>query len=145
MAVSKQRIGVTVVLLVTVAAILFSAVQYRGKTIRAKILETDRSELLRSCRELIAERHSIGGRTGVLSGSPDAVVLSGQAIVTNERIPSLLRGLTPQSIAVYDNKVVVLVSSIPCNAVIAYSGSTKEWGTMKLTNGLWYYNGSVPK
>lgn len=59
------------------------------------------------------------------------------------QIPSIVRQLKPVRVILNEDSAVICVWPYPRIYVCAFRIGAREYGTKKLIDGLWYYDGSV--
>ncbi len=110
-----------------------------------RIYRADHQSLLVACRELIAARTNYGAYRLNLPYDPRStnwVELNEQFIATNS-IPSVIRKLRPKAIWIYEDSAQIFMHA-PRTSVLAFAEGVHQYGTYKLMDGLWFWNGHEP-
>ena len=107
-----------------------------------RIRRADHQALLFACRQLIATRANYSGYAWRLPYDPSATnayYLGERDILTNN-IADGIRNLRPKSLVIYKDWVLINTRS-PRYSVLAFAEGANQFGTEKLIDGLWFWNG----
>jgi hypothetical protein len=89
---------------------------------------------------MIHNQDSLGGVRREFKETTNAMFLNAAMIKENKNIPSVVRELEPHSIAIMDDRLVILFTTLPRNVLLVFSESAEQWGAKKLADGVWYSN-----
>jgi hypothetical protein len=131
-----------VFVVVTGIAVMRHCFDDYNKLLRA-LASTNRTVLLAECRSLIAET-----RTEDVSGvrrqrdSQDEIIFNAADDPIPQSIPLVVRLLRPRTIIITGDYVMVILD-VPGRRVglLAFRQGAEEFGTTKMTDGLWFWNG----
>lgn len=107
--------------------------------VQKPIYDANPDALLRACRVLMTHRHELHNESGNSRGKP-AFLGSGTPEFV-KTVPEAVKTLRPAYIAVWKDHVLVCIRALPRTYVLAFSENAKQYGTRRIIDGLWYYNG----
>lgn len=112
---------------------------------KRRVFQGDHEALLLACRQLIRDRPIYVARAAKSPYSPDCTncVLSlGQdAIATT--VAQVIRELRPKEVVIGKDYVWIRLK-VPRVDVLAFAEGAKQFGTIKMIDGLWYWDGTEP-
>ena len=134
------------ILLPFAALTAFKVVQQRA--VRAWVNDSrclDHAELVEACREMIDKRQMYRNDNAHWPAHySDMVIIDERVAPYSDKIPSAVRELTPRSIMI-DNEYVLLDlrDKIPFTrlCILGFKEGVREFGTFKYVDGLWFWNG----
>lgn len=145
----SSRAGSWIVAMVIGVAIMVGLVlvllvlAHQAERQRHRVYQTNPSVLLEACRTLIAEkgtyRHD-DARLAVRT-DPGTVVLDPSIAPLETNVPSVIRDLNPKLVIIESNKVTVCLWTLPARFVLGFAEGAEEYGSERLTNGLWLWYG----
>jgi hypothetical protein len=111
---------------------------------RMRIYQIDPGTLLVACRTLIAEKagYRHDDSTLAVRTDPGTVVLDPSVAPLQTNIPSVIRDLNPKLIVIGSNKVTVCLWTLPKRYLFGFAEGASEYGSEKITNGLWLWYGN---
>jgi len=112
-------------------------------SMQRSIYVADPVALLSACREMINNRAADSIGTNPSSAKTSAIVIDDKRRLNAESIPSIVRQLKPVRITLDKDRALICVWPYPRIYVIGFSAGAKEYGTKKIVDGLWYYNGRI--
>jgi hypothetical protein len=109
---------------------------------RYQFSHADHAEILRACRELIANRSSYKNDRNKWPslGITDFLLLR----PIPENVPEVIRKLHPKYILIRDDNVL-LNFNVPFAraALLGFAPGARQYGTYQYIDGLWFWNGNV--
>ena len=108
-----------------------------GLEARRVITQADRGELLVASEYMFAEFRE--GAQFVSQGSAGRPSLE-SALLIGTNVPLAIRELNPHEIIVDTERVSVRLRPLSRSALLWYADSTKDYGSVHLTNGLWFFD-----
>jgi hypothetical protein len=130
------------VCLLAVPAIGFRCWRWHKKQL---LFRANHQAILLACRQVIRDREMYSGYPWKLSYLPAATnwyLLSGRDILTNP-VPQAIRDLGPRDLVVGSN-IVQIYTHTPRVSLLAFAEGAPQFGTVKLIDGLWYWDGTQP-
>jgi hypothetical protein len=110
--------------------------------VRDRILKADYGEVLAACRTMINNREQYRTDTDV-SWRRHEKVLDADVGGIGPDVPAVIRDMKPRYILIGTKRAHVFLYGPPRVGFFGFAPGAEEYGTRKLTNGLWYYNGSL--
>ena len=113
-----------------------------GAAERQKIFKASHSEILSSCREMINNRHNYRNDRSDINAKPgDPVVLKAKGGLQDQSVQKVIREMNPKYIALYEDHALICFSALPRIYIIAFKDGAEQYGSKKIIDGLWYWNG----
>ena len=114
----------------------------RGLQVRQRILAQDFSCVLAGCRELIEKRTVfVNDWADRKEESQETIVLDSKIRPFGNDVPSVIRVLKPNYIAIDNDRVFVNMGTMPRNALLGFATNAPQFGSVKLIDGLWLWTG----
>ncbi|MCX7008437.1 MAG: hypothetical protein NTY53_14505 [Kiritimatiellaeota bacterium] len=112
----------------------------RDELVRQHLLNADHPALVTACREMIQARDEYARMWK--SFLEHAVVWDAEDGALNGNVPEAIRAQNPRRIMIYTNHIVVVLHTDASRiAFVGFTEEAEEFGTTRLTNGLWYWRG----
>jgi len=139
------KVTLIVVIVVIVVLILIPFILVRqAERQRSHVYQIDSGALLAACRTLIAEKANYRHDDPKLAvrTDPGTVVLDPSIAPLQANVPNLIRDLNPKLIVIASNKVTICLWTLPKRYLFGFAEGANEYGSEKITNGLWFWYGN---
>jgi hypothetical protein len=94
---------------------------------------------------LINQRSALTNEwSGPAGWNDHAVLVRGGSVQFSNSVPKVVQNLRPIAITIAPDYVQVYVAAPPPTLLLGFPDGAKEWGTTKLIDGLWHWDGRTP-
>ncbi|MEI6564785.1 MAG: hypothetical protein WCO42_10820 [bacterium] len=126
-----------ILMILTIAAVLFVAlfvreIHERGQLRVRAVYAADHARILAECRALMAAKES--QQRSEFKGSAPEIQVVDRVDRSGMREIALLK---PSYVTISDKEVMICLSALPRVYVLAFKTNVQEYGTERITNGLW--------